>query len=394
MLGGEPTPATRPMLLLAALLLAPDAADPNAADAAPVLEQRPLFVAGRGGSHTYRIPALLVTPAGTLLAFCEGRKTSWKDHGDVDLLVARSADGGRTWSPPRVLYEEGGDAAVTIGNPCPLVDAATGVIWLPLCRDNRDVLLTRSADDGLTWEPPRELPGVVRDDWTWVATGPGVGVQLRTGPHAGRLVVPCDHRDGAPVPDDSRNRCFAHVMLSDDHGETWRLGGVTEPGAYECQVAQLADGRLTLNARMQQNSRGYRGVALSDDGGESWSAIRHHEVLPDPICQASLIRIPSTDPGEPERSRLLFSNPAVRYRPGRDKIAQRFRLTVRLSPDGGRTWPTARLLHAGPSGYSCLAALPDGSVGCLYERGEEHFRETLTFARFNLAWLAAGGGAP
>ena len=330
--------------LLSALLLG----GVSAVAGEPVLRREPLFVAGRDGYHTYRIPALLTTPAGTLLAFCEGRKRSWNDHGDIDLLVKRSVDGGGAWSPQRVVHEEGGDEPITIGNPCPVVDRRTGDVLLPFCRDNRGVFLTRSKDDGLTWSAPRDLTGqVVRENWTWVAAGPGVGIQLRRGPHAGRLVIPCDHRDGQPVPGDSRNRCFAHVMLSDDGGETWRVGGVTGAGAYECQVVELDDGRLMLNARMQQRGRGFRGVAWSDDGGESWSDLVHDEELPDPICQASLIRAapPTADGTEP--ARLLFSNPAVRYRPGRDMLAQRFRLTVRRSPDGGDTWPAARLLHPG-----------------------------------------------
>ena len=87
----------------------------------------------------------------SVLAFCEGRKTGGGDHGDLDLLMKRSTDGGRTWSPQSIVYEEGGDAKITIGNPCPVVDRSTGTIWLPFCRDNKQVFITRSDDDGKTW---------------------------------------------------------------------------------------------------------------------------------------------------------------------------------------------------------------------------------------------------
>ena len=115
------------------------------------LKQTNLFTAGVDGYHTYRIPALLVTTHGSVLAFCEGRKTGAGDHGDVDLVMKRSTDGGRTWSALQLVHEEGGDAKITIGNPCPVVDATTGIIWLPFTRDNKAVLITSSTDDGMTW---------------------------------------------------------------------------------------------------------------------------------------------------------------------------------------------------------------------------------------------------
>ena len=175
--------------------------------------RRDVFVAGTDGYHTFRIPSLLGTPAGTLLAFCEGRKTGRGDHGDLDLVLRRSADGGRTWGPLELVYEEGGDAKITIGNPCPVVDQATGAIWFPFCRDNRDVLVTHSTDDGRTWSKPRDITADVKPKhWGWYATGPGVGIQLQRGPHQGRLVIPCDHRE----PLEGRQATVSHCFFSDD----------------------------------------------------------------------------------------------------------------------------------------------------------------------------------
>lgn len=331
-----------------------------------------VFVSGQNGYHTYRIPALVVAPDGALLAICEGRKTSRADHGDVDLVARRSEDGGRTWSALRLVHEQGGDALITIGNPCPVVDQDTGVIWLPMTRDNDDVLLASSADSGKTWSEPRRITDSVKQaDWTWYATGPGIGIQLTRGPHRGRLIIPCDHRVRQIA--DRRQSSRSHVIYSDDHGRSWRIGGVTDFLMNECAVAELAGGELLLNMR---SNRGLarRGVALSSDAGLTWSACRDDATLVEPVCQASLIRW--TWPGDNSRSRLAFCNPA--------SANQRRELTVRLSYDEGQTWPVKHLVHDGSAAYSCLAALPDSQLGILYER-DDYAR--IVFTRLALSAL-------
>lgn len=338
-----------------------------------------VWEAGAEGYHTYRIPAVIVAPNGDLLAFCEGRKNNRRDHGDIDLLQKRSTDGGRTWSEHVIVHEEGGDAEITIGNPCPVVDQHTGVIWMPFTRDNDDVFVTSSRDSGGSWSPPRRITASVkRDDWGWYATGPGVGIQLEQEPHAGRLVIPCDHR--SEVYNNG-----SHIIYSDDHGETWRLSkDVIQPGANECQVVELADGRLLLNARMQsERETGERGVSFSDDGGETWSPLSQESGLPDPVVQASLIRTADPDGDEV----LLFSNPNV---PRSVESGPRRNLTVRISNDAGETWPLKRTLHAGPAAYSCLVDLGGGSIGCLYEAGAESPYDSIRFARFDLEWAEGG----
>ena len=332
-----------------------------------------IFTSGQDGYHTYRIPSLIVAPNGDLLAFCEGRRNSRSDHGDLDLMLKRSEDGGETWSAQQVVYGEEGE--ITIGNPCPVVDMDTGTVWLPFCRDNDEVLITCSIDDGTTWTEPEEITREVKDGaWTWYAAGPGVGIQLRHGEHRGRLVIPCDHR----APDTYNNG--SHTFYSDDHGESWQLGGAIQPGANECQVVELDDGRLVMNIRMQEFNQGHRGVACSDDGGETWAELRHDEGLPCPICQASFVG---------SRDYLLFSNPVP---PGEAAAGrgERVNTTVRLSEDEGDTWPVARLLHEGPGAYSCLCVLPEGEIGCLYEAGSEHAYEHLVFAKFPRGWLEEG----
>lgn len=353
-----------------------------------------VFVSGNDGYHTYRIPSLIVSPDGGLLAFCEGRSKSQGDAGDIDLLVKRSVDGGRTWSRQEVVWDDGEN---TCGNPCPVVDQTTGVIWLPMTwnhgrdterqimqnngRDTRRVFITHSNDNGRTWATPREITTQTkRSEWRWYATGPGSGIQLTQGPWKGRLLIPCDH---SLVSADDPDGYNSHVIYSDDHGRTWRLGGVIRPAVNECQVVELADGTLLMNMRNYDRSQTTRALATSDDGGLTWSAVRHDPALVEPVCQASLVRY-TTEPPE-SRDRLLFSNP------GHGEVGNRRDMTVRMSLDEGQTWPAGRVLWPGPAAYSCLAALPGGDLACLFEAGDKNPYERIVLARFTCDWLDVGG---
>ncbi len=347
----------------------------NSVRATPSFRENVVFASGKDGYHTYRIPAVLVSQAGTVLAICEGRRNSRSDHGDIDLLLKRSTDGGQTWSAQQMIYGEPGE--ITIGNPCPVVDKDTGAIWMAFTRDNDDVLVTHSEDDGTSWAKPVVITAAVKPpDWVWYATGPVNGIQIRSGPHRGRLVLPCDHR--VKARDEWNTGGHSHAIYSDDHGRTWRLGKATGRSMNECTVAELSGGSLMLNMRSYRG-RHLRAVAVSEDGGETWSTPVDDPVLVEPVCQASLLRY--TAEAEGGGNRMLFSNPASE---------RREKMTVRLSYDEGKTWPVAKLLHAGPSAYSCLTALPDGCAGCLYEGGEADSYETIRFARFNLEWLTDG----
>ncbi|MCA9246197.1 MAG: exo-alpha-sialidase [Planctomycetales bacterium] len=344
------------------------AAISNAVAAPQAPAEQAIFEAGKHGYHTYRIPALITTKQGALLVFCEGRKTSGSDHGDIDMLLRRSTDGGKTWLPQVVIYEEGGDEKITIGNPCPVVDRETGTIWLALCRDNRDVLMMRSTDDGATWSTPLDITKDVKEPgWGWYATGPGHGIQIEHGAHRGRLVFPCDHRV------DERGRDWqksgrSHVIYSDDHGKTFQLGQPTDWAMNECEAVELANGRLLLSMR-NYHGKNQRAFATSDDGGASWSEARHHEQVYCPTCQSAILRY-SWEP-----SLILYSGPGG---PGRNH------LTIRASRDDGQTWPIARELHEHGSAYSDLARLSEGAIGCLYEAGGY---KRIVFARFSIDWL-------
>jgi sialidase-1 len=345
-----------------------------------------LWRAGEGDYHTYRIPAIVQTTNNTLLAFCEGRKSGSGDAGNIDLLLRRSTDGGNTWSPNKLIWDEGNN---TCGNPAPVVDRATGTIWLLLTwnrgddrepdiiagrsRDTRRVFISHSKDDGLSWDPPREITTNVKlPNWTWYATGPGAGIQIERGPHAGRLIIPCDHIEA------DTEHYYSHVIYSDDHGATWQLGGRTpQHQVNECQVAELPGGRLLLNMRNYDRNQSARQIAFSDDGGQSWRDQRFDEALIEPICQASLRGHSWTDDGAGRV--LVFSNPASR--------TKRERLTVRASLDAGQTWPRQRVVHAGPAAYSDLVVFTNGDLGCLFEAGEKSPYESIRFVRFEFATL-------
>lgn len=357
------------------------------------VEQTDLFVSGQDGYHTYRIPAIIRAKDGALLAFCEGRKANASDRGDIDLLLKRSADGGRTWGPQQVIWDDG---AGTCGNPCPVVDESTGTVWLfgthnlgtdsetdiinKRAKSTRTAWLLRSDDHGRTWSRPVRMDQLKDPTWGWYATGPGIGIQLKHGPHAGRLVIPADHSYDDPKGK-LRNGPYeygAHVIYSDDHGRTWKLGGVARPKMNECQVVELTDpaGKLLLNMRSYRD-QGCRAESFSTDGGLTWTPPQDQPVLIESKVQASLLRHSWPQGNRP--GILLFSNPADR--------SQRVRMTVRLSEDDGKSWPRSLVLHEEFSAYSSLVSLSATEIGCLYERSAASTRKTydrITLARFPL----------
>ena len=347
------------------------------------IEQYDLWRSETHSFHTFRIPALALTEADTILAFCEGRKHQRSDTGDIALLIKRLMDGGKTWSEQRVIWD---DPQHTCGNPAPVVDRATGTIHLLLTwnrgddherdivngtsKDTRRVFATSSIDDGLTWATPREITSdVKRPNWTWYATGPGHGIQIQGGSYAGRLVIPCDHIESGT------NDYYSHVIYSDDNGEHWQLGGRSpKPQVNECEIVEISDGRILLNMRSYESSTRARQIATSNDGGITFSAQHIDHQLIEPICQASIHRYPADISGE--NGLILFANPASEEK--------RINMTLRASLDDGKNWIDRITLHAGPSAYSDLAMGPDGRVLCHYECGESHPYECLRLAFIEL----------
>jgi len=343
-----------------------------------------LWTGGHGGYATYRIPSLVTTSDGAVLAFCEGRRAGRGDSGQIDLLLRRSADGGQSWSPTQVVVSWPG---FTVGNPTPVLVRETGDVVLVFCSNEaeahestirkglfrRAVWTVTSADGGLTWGSPIEITSqVMRDDWTWYATGPCHAVQLRSG----RILVPCNHRHlDTEIVTLSRH---AHVIYSDDLGASWNIGGGIEvEGANESVVVETSTGAIYLNSR-DQHGRGYRFTARSDDGGLTFHDVGIDETLTDPPCQATALAITGVS-GDP----LVFLNPAG---PGRSM------LTARVSLDEGRTWQMPFLIHPGLAAYSDLVQLhpapgctePRATLLALYETGTDNDCDRLVQVRLTV----------
>ncbi len=349
-----------------------------------LFHQQAIFVSGQNGYHTYRIPALTVTQQGAILAFCEGRQGGG-DSGNIDMVMRRSTDCGQTWEPMQILWDDDGN---TCGNPAPVVDRDTGTIWLLMTHNNgkiserdinhgkgtRDVWVMHSKNDGQDWSEPKKISLQTKNaDWRWYATGPCHGIQMQNG----RMIIPCDHSTGPEF-----DQWNSHIIYSDDHGQTWRIGGI-EPGAFtnECTIVELTDNSLYLNMRSYRGDH-RRQISTSNDNGLTWTKAQADQALIEPRCQGAAIRY--TSKPEYSRNRILFSNPASE---------KREKMTIRISYDEAKTWQTSKRIYEGPSAYSDLAILPDGTVACFYERGEKHPYETITFARMTLAWLTDGQDA-
>ena len=355
----------------------------------PLYEQTDVFVAGQDGVFEYRIPGLVTSNQGTLLAFCDARMRKAGDPPNtIHLVLKRSFDAGKTWGPLMTLAENGDGA---VADSCGVVDRQTGTIWIfsvycPAGVGSYNAApglsgatflykAVKSDDDGATWSKPIDVTAMVKKpEWSAGSTGIGRGMQLRNG----RLIVPryrATYQPGNTTPLNSES----YISYSDDHGKTWQIGAVANVagGTNECQVAELVDGTLLLN--MRGVSGNHRKVARSRDGGATWTDIHEDAVLIAPRCQGSLQNF--TDTIDQDKNRLLFGNPAS---------LERKNYTVRLSYDEGRTWPVAKQIFAGPAAYSCLTILADQTAACLHERGEKSPYEKISFARFNVEWLTDG----
>ncbi|CAM5631236.1 putative Sialidase [Streptomyces afghaniensis 772] len=389
------------VLTAAALLTPADPAHPQPSTPLPEFEQQILFKASQDpGYACFRIPAIVRTTAGTLLAFAEGRVLNCGDAADIDIVLKRSTDGGRTWGPLQVVNEGAGD---THGNPAPLVDRRTGRILLAETYNtgrtdagnctvpcDRTPHLQYSDDDGRTWSEPRDLSDqILPRHWnSWYATGPVHGIQLTRGKHAGRLVfgVNTETWDGNRVTAN-----HAALIVSDDGGDEWRIGAtdswpIAQDGTFrqkpsEVTLTERADGAVLVSGREQDGTDlGHRSQTLSLDGGDSFAT--PFRALPDlytPQVQGATLRL---------GHRMLLSAPAD---PDRRRT-----MMVRSSYDGGRTWDSVdrgTVVTTDWSGYSDMAAVDASTVGLLYEGGAVDARDEIRFARFTEDWLTPRRGA-
>jgi sialidase-1 len=373
--------------------------------AEPLLEKTILFTERSDGFTLYRIPGIVVTTHGTVLTYCEARKFSDADRGEIEIHLRRSTDGGRTFAPasqvahlgPRLPRNPhlpskkqhkhmGGPNEQTVNNPVAIA-TRSGTVHLIYCVEYMRCFHQRSDDDGQTWSPPGEITAAFAEfrkdlDWQVIATGPGHAIELKTG----RLCVPfwmATYDKKAPLSK------AVGTVFSDDDGQTWQRGDIALPDAGEPNIAPLADGGAIITAR-NTDPRNRRVLARSPDGATQWTKPTFANELLEPGCMAGLTTHPghATTPGP----LLLFSNPHTTER----EHAARRDVTLHLSRDDGKTWPIAKTLQSGPSAYSDLATLPDGTILCFYESGtakptlkrkRDWAYANLTLARFNLEWI-------
>lgn len=351
---------------------------------APRFEQIDLFRRGDHGVYTYRIPALLQSRKGVLLAVADARHDSPRDlPARISLVIRRSLDGGRTWSEAQTLraVSEGG-----VGDASLLLDRNTGRVWCfhnygppgigfleakPGASTGPQTLQVHamySDDDGETWSHPVDLTPQIKDP-AWQALFATSGTHFQTS--RGRYLIPIVVRDAGGA-------VASHNAYSDDSGRTWKIGPGIGRDTNESKAVELADGTVLQNMR-NMGGKTTRSVARSHDGGVTFDPGVQDNALIYPSCNAGFARY--------HRGRhdlLVFTNPAA---------AKRRNLTVKLSLDGGLTWPKARTLHPGPAAYSTVIPLRDGTFGVLYERGEKESTEYITFARFDLNWVDYGSGS-
>ena len=389
-------------LSLAALALFCSSAPAFAAEP----EKIDLFEADKGGYAIYRIPGVVVTKAGTVLAYCEARKTTRGDWGTIDILLRRSTDGGKTWDEPKKIADVPGPKEknpvalaqklankddVTYNNPVMIADKS-GAVHLLFCLEYMRCFYARSDDDGKTWTAPTEITATAFDplkkeyDWKVLATGPGHGIQLKSG----RLLVPVWLSLG--TGGHAHRPSVVTTIYSDDMGKTWKPGEIAVPNTVgwvnpnESCVAELADGTVMMNTRSESKDN-RRLVTLSADGITKWGKPAFDAALAEPICMSSLLAVPGKKPV------LLFSNPDNLQKGGKDGTPgvgrDRKNVTVHLSEDDGKTWLAKRSVETGMSAYSDLALAKDGTVLLLYERAGEKVANygRLTLARFALDWV-------
>lgn len=353
----------------------------SAENISPVVD---VFVGGQEGFPTYRIPAIIKSGKGNLLAFAEGR-ASRGDHSRNKLVLKRSADQGHTWEKLQIIDDAGQEC---LNNPTAVLDRDSGKIILmyqryPIAFDEKNVVeglngdricrtfVMESSDEGQMWSKPQEITATVKRPTgaTSLASGPGIGIQLMWGFHSGRILIPFNQ--GPP------GHWQVYAAFSDDHGKTWHYGDLAPEdqytGANEVQMVELADGQVLLNARNQAGSH-QRRVAYSHDGGQTWSTLADEPLLIEPKCQASLIRH-SLD-ADPHHDVLIFSNPA--------STQARTNGTIRLSVDEGKTWKSSRVLYPRSFAYSCLVSLDSSTVGCLFERDGY---SKISFQTMTLDWI-------
>jgi sialidase-1 len=331
-----------------------------------------VFVSGKEGYQSFRIPAIIEAPNGNLLAFAEGRKNGSSDFGNVDIVVKRSKNGGESWSSLKVVVN---NSDLQAGNSAPVVDMTDpkypdGRIFLFYNTGNapeqqvrkgngeRRVWYKTSTDNGKTWSNPTEITSQVKkDNWRTYANTPGHAMQFNYGKYKGRIYVAANHSKGPPQS--HFEDYHSHGFYTDDHGKTFHISEtISFKGSNEATAAELGGNRLMMNMRNQKGTPRTRIVAISNDGGARWDTTYYDSDLSDPVCEGSILNIGDKQ----NRNKLAFCN--------NNSTSGRKDLTLRISTDGGKTWPKQYLIDKPGvnTGYSDIVKMSNHKVGVLYER--------------------------
>ena len=326
-------------------------------------------ISGEGEYYSILNPVIAKTARNTLLAFVEGRRNDMGDFGDIDIVLRRSPDFGRTWGDMQIVHKHGDGQ---IGNPCPIVDQESGRIYLlsnTSVEDEttirtgssyREIWSSYSDDDGVTWSKKRNISSMARrDDWYWYATGPAAGIQIQSGEYKGRLVAPANH---SYLKDDGSDEYACHSIYSDDRGETWKIGSASGPGGNETQIAEVADDLLIQDIRLQTHRTGYRAYRYSRNGGETWDEMRSDESRPCTRTQGSIISLSQRPDGKNNILVACTTSPIE----SRRELNWRERLVARMSTDGGKTWPKSYVVEPASAQYNTLVEIDEYRVGVTY----------------------------
>lgn len=360
-------------------------------------------------NYFYRIPALAHLGGGVVLASWDARPGSAADAPNPNSIVQRrSTDNGQTWGPLEIIAA--GKVADASGpqfgysDPSYVVDRETGRVFAFFVyskdqgfhgsrygNDDADrqiisAAVQHSDDGGVTWSQPRLITSVAKpaagtaaspatgDVRSTFATS-GEGIQLRYGPHAGRLL---QQYAGWVRQSDGSEKLQAYSVYSDDHGETWHKGENVGVGMDENKAVELSDGRVLLNSRDSGNGR-LRKVAISTDGGHSYGPVAQDPELPDPTNNASIIRLhPDAAEGSADARKLLFTNS------NNGANGNRVNGAARVSCDDGETWPGLASIDTGSFAYSSATTLDEGRIGVLWERS---YVNDIQFSTFDEKWL-------
>ena len=369
---------------------------PEASTELPASMSEAQHLAGNTATDNYRIPAITTAPNGDLLVSYDERP---KDNGNGGsdapnpnhIVQRRSTDGGKTWSAPTYIHQ-GTETGKKVGysDPSYVVDHQTGTIFNFHVKsydqgwggskagtdpENRSIIqaeVSTSTDNGWTWTHRTITADITKDNpWTARFAASGQGIQIQHGAHAGRLVQQYTIRtaDGTVQ---------AVSVYSDDHGKTWQAGTPTGTGMDENKVVELSDGSLMLNSRASDGS-GFRKVARSTDGGQTWSEPASDKNLPDSVDNAQIIRaFPNAAPDDPRAKVLLLSH-SPNPRPW-----SRDRGTISMSCDDGTSWVASKVFHEPFVGYTTIAVQSDGSIGLLSEDGNYG---GIWYRNFTMSWL-------